>query len=132
MPGIQCVQTDIPPPLQIHNSRSADVFYLGPLPQGSNYMIPQKNSSTLKCDCSTVVYRYRAYFTGYCERALIREPSSLFMACTACQNCPIQQWTYWSQFCTQVYVAEYLEAIPLNTAIPHWAFRSYGVRARCQ
>ena len=36
-----------------------DVFVLGPLPQGANYVTPQKNDTAeQKCNCNTVVFRY--------------------------------------------------------------------------
>ena len=63
MPGIQCVQIDIPPPRQVRNSRPTAWFTLGPLASGQNYQAPQLNSSSQKCECNTVMYRYRAYFT---------------------------------------------------------------------
>ena len=54
------------------------------------------------------------------------------MACTACQNVTTQTWEFWSHLCDQVYDAQYPEEIPLGTAIPHWAFLSYNVCARCR
>ena len=52
------------------------------------------------------------------------------MACTGCQNVTTQSWTFWSQFCDQVYVTQYPETIPQDTAVPHWAFVDYTVRSR--
>jgi len=63
-------------------------------------------------------------------KALIVESSSLYMACTACQNVTTQPWTFWSQFCTEVYVTQYPEVIPMNTAVPHWAFLDDTVRVQ--
>ena len=54
------------------------------------------------------------------------------MACTACQNVTTQPWEFWSRLCDQVYNAQYPEPIPLKTAVPHWAFLSYNVCARCR
>ncbi|KAF9647246.1 hypothetical protein BDM02DRAFT_3261818 [Thelephora ganbajun] len=85
------------------------VYELGPLQQGTNYVTPQRNSSAQKCQCNTVMY-------------------SLYMACTACQNVTTQPWTFWSQFCTDVYVTQYPQSIPVDTAIPHWAFLNYTVQ----
>lgn len=84
------------------------VYVLGPLSQGTNYVSPQKNSSSKKCQCNTVQY-------------------SLYMACTACQNVTTQTWSFWSQFCDQVYVTQYPETIPSSTAVPHWAYLNYTV-----
>ena len=37
----------------------ADVFVLGPLPQGANYVTPQKNDTGGQmCNCNTVMFRY--------------------------------------------------------------------------
>lgn len=63
MPGIQCVQIDIPPPRPVRNSRPTAVYELGPLNQSTNYLAPQLNSSSQKCECNTVMYRYGAYLT---------------------------------------------------------------------
>jgi len=69
---------------------------------------------------------------AHCERALTCGSSSLYMACTACQNVTTQTWEFWQKFCDEVYNAQYPESIPLKTAVPHWAFLSYNVCARCQ
>ncbi|KAF9791938.1 hypothetical protein BJ322DRAFT_1026287 [Thelephora terrestris] len=82
------------------------VYVLGPLAQGTNYVTPQKNSTAEKCQCNTVMF-------------------SLYMACTGCQNVTTQSWSFWSQFCDQVYVTAYPQSIPLNTAVPHWAYLNY-------
>jgi len=85
------------------------VYELGPLEPGTNYVTPQRNSTTSQmCQCNTVMF-------------------SLYMACTACQNVTTQTWTFWSQFCDQVYVTQYPESIPVNTSVPHWAFLDYTV-----
>ena len=56
------------------------------------------------------------------------------MACTGCQNVTIQSWHFWSQYCLTagVYVGEYPQPIPSNTAVPHWAYLSYNVCAPCR
>ena len=64
-------------------------------------------------------------------RALIIQWGSLYMACTGCQNVTTQSWLFWSQFCDQVYVTQYPQVIPLGTAVPHWAYLNYTVRAQC-
>ena len=110
-------------------SRSAGVYELGPLAQGTNYVAPQTNTSEQSCQCNTVMYRYRASRPGR-KQALIAESCSLYMACTACQNVTTQPWGFWSQFCPEVYVAQYPEPIPANTAVPHWAFLNVTVCVR--
>ena len=110
-------------------SRSAAVYELGPLDNGTNYVTPQTNSSAQKCQCNTVMYRYEASHTRR-EPALTAESSSLYMACTACQNVTVQSWGFWSQFCPQVYVSQYPQPIPINTAVPHWAFLNVTVCVR--
>jgi len=52
----------------------------------------------------------------------------LYMACTACQNVTTQSWTFWAQFCNQVYVTQYPGNIPFNTAVPHWAYLDFTVQ----
>jgi len=106
------------------------VYELGPLQPGTNYVTPQKNSTAQKCQCNTVMYRYAVGLDYHPEQALIVESSSLYMACTGCQNVTTQSWTGWSQFCDQVYVTQYPETIPMNSAVPHWSFLDYTVRDR--
>ena len=52
------------------------------------------------------------------------------MACTACQNVSLETWSFWEQYCDEVYVTQYPESIPLDTAVPNWAYLNYTVRAR--
>ena len=74
------------------------------------------------------MYRYVVGLDVHLEQALTVESCSLYMACTGCQNVTTQSWTFWSKFCDQVYVTQYPETIPANTALPHWAFVDYTVR----
>lgn len=106
------------------------MYELGPLQTGTNYVTPQKNSTAQKCQCNTVMFRYAMNLYVNPERALTVESCSLYMACTGCQNVTTQSWTFWSQFCDQVYVTQYPQTIPMNTAVPHWAFLDYTVRNR--
>lgn len=113
-----------------NNSRSVAVYELGTLSQGTNYVAPQKNNNvTQGCQCNTVMYRYMITPDALPEQALTAESCSLYMACTACQNVTIQSWTFWSQYCGQVFVTQYPGAIPLNTSVPHWAYLNVTVRA---
>jgi hypothetical protein len=111
---------------------SAAVYVLGPLQQGSNYVTPQKNSSSQKCQCNTVMFRCVA--EPYAERSVVDKSRSLYMACTACQNITTQAWSFWSQFCPEVYIIQYPQVIPIGTAVPHWAYLNYtvGVQGRRQ
>jgi hypothetical protein len=115
---------------RFNNSRFAVAYELGPLKQGTNYDTPQTNSSAHKDKCNTVMFRYMVNMHVNPEQALTVELYSLYMACTVCQNVTTQSWTFWSRFCTEVYVANYPGSIPLNTAVPNWAFLNYTVRAR--
>jgi hypothetical protein len=101
---------------------------LGPLGPGSNYVTPQTNSSTQKCQCNTVMYRYAVERHLQPKKALTVESHSLYMACTGCQNLTIQSWMFWSQYCNGVYLTEYPQRIPLDTAVPHWAYLNWSVR----
>jgi len=76
-------------------------YTLGPL-NNTNYLAPPKGSA-LPCECSTVMY-------------------SLFMACTACQGQTTQSWTSWDQNCGTVFVTQYPLEIPVDTAVPGWAY----------
>ena len=118
------------PSVYFSNSRSVAVYELGPLQTGTNYVTPQRNSTAQKCQCNTVMFRYVMNLDAHPEQALTIESPSLYMACTGCQNVTTQPWTFWSQFCGQVYVTQYPETIPMNTAVPHWAFLDYTVRNR--
>ena len=46
------------PSTSLAHPPSTAVYYLGPIPQGASYLSPQRNSSSLKCECNTVMYRY--------------------------------------------------------------------------
>ena len=119
-------------PLHFHlsNSLSPAVYELGPLQQRSNYITPQRNSSAQKCECNTVMFRYMADLHACLAQALIIALCSLYMACTACQNVSTEPWSYWSQYCDTVYIAQYPGDIPPNTAVPNWAYLDYTVSAR--
>lgn len=120
------------PRFRFNNSRPAAVYELGPLASGTNYVAPPANSSSQKCECNTVMFRYDKSGCAPAEQALIAESCSLYMACTACQNVSTQPWTFWSQYCSAVYVTQYPQPIPLNTSVPHWAYLDYTVRGRCR
>ncbi|KAF9647744.1 hypothetical protein BDM02DRAFT_3169605 [Thelephora ganbajun] len=85
----------------------SEVDYI-PLPPGVGYLIPQPNSTMLDCDCNTVMF-------------------SLIMGCYACQNRSTQSWSYWKQYCKQVYISDYPQKIPPSTAIPNWAYVNYAL-----
>ena len=113
------------------DSQSAASYVLGPLGQGGNYVTPQKNSTgAQKCECNTVMFRYKTRLHLHPDQSLIVQLCSLYMACTACQNLTTEAWSFWRKYCDAVYVTQYPGDIPLNTAVPNWAYFNYTVRAR--
>ena len=81
MPGILCVQIDLPSLLQVRNPPPAAVYELGPLSQGTNYLAPQKNSSAQQCECNTVMYRYQVYLRyGLRTSANLSHPAYIWRA----------------------------------------------------
>jgi hypothetical protein len=102
-------------------------YVVGPLNPGEYYVAPQRNDDLAqKCECNTVMFRCWSTCVR-AEQVLIDESLSLYMACSACQNASIQSWTSWSEFCSQVYVTQYPDDVPLDTAVPHWAYLNYTV-----
>ena len=72
-------------PTSVVRLLSTAVYYLGPIPQGVSYLAPQRSSSSLKCECNTVMYMYLITCVHNFQ-PLITELRSLIVACTACQN----------------------------------------------
>jgi len=61
-----------------------------------------------QCACSSVFY-------------------SLISACAECQGAGILQWSTYSTNCTEVDLTIFLGNIPLDTAVPHWAYQDVTV-----
>ena len=112
------------------DSRSTAAYVLGPLGQGENYVTPQRDSTAQECECNTVMFRYMANLHARLDYPLIAGLCSLYMACTACQGVSLETWSFWGQYCDGVYITQYPESIPLNTAVPNWAYLNYTVRAQ--
>ena len=53
----------------VAHSPSTAVYFLGPISQDSYYLSPQRNSSSLKCECNTVMYRYSTNPCAYLPAA---------------------------------------------------------------
>jgi hypothetical protein len=85
----------------------AGVYELGPLAPDSWYAEPGKEDTKgLECGCNTIIYRlvYPGFTFASGDNRI--PPSSLYSACTACQNIPTQAWTKWNQNCDVVYESQ--------------------------
>ncbi|KAF9562200.1 hypothetical protein CPC08DRAFT_706921 [Agrocybe pediades] len=77
-------------------------FTLGQLPQGFAYIGPTQEQAT-SCRCSTVFY-------------------SLLGACSVCQGRTFPRWSTYKANCPAVYDEVFLQPIPPNTKVPHYAY----------
>ncbi|KAF9058346.1 hypothetical protein BDP27DRAFT_595783 [Rhodocollybia butyracea] len=89
--------------------------YLGSCSNGTYYipdiLTPQKYNNALgplnNCTCSSVFY-------------------SALSACASCQGTGYSTWPEWHSICAIVFVTDYPNAVPPDTAIPLWAFQEYS------
>jgi len=78
-------------------------YELKPLKPGTDYLTPQEGTAP-GCSCNTVTY-------------------SLYQACSQCQIPGSgNTWTFYDQFCPEVYVTQIPLDIPDDTEVPTWAF----------
>ncbi|CAK5269648.1 unnamed protein product [Mycena citricolor] len=77
---------------------------LGPSQEYLGPTVAQAN----QCICSSVMY-------------------SVLSACAGCQGRNVLTWSIFSQNCTTTYISRFPEAIPSNTAVPHWAYQNVTI-----